>query len=190
MKYGNGEGTMMDDRLNSTTSDELERQLREAEQAQAEADAAVQRAATERAEAEATQQRILEEHAARRQEWAQNVLDSYDADLAAAEAAIRENSDRFADLAVRDLAAAVKAYMAWSEASLRHYALQVRVATVAPELGLEATPGEVLNPPPFSQALDAAIELYVAEASARIRDEMAAEVEDRPERPRAQPGAA
>jgi hypothetical protein len=91
---------------------------------------------------------------------------------------------------VRDLAAAVNAYMAWSEASLRHYALQVRVATVAPELGLEATPGEVLSPPPFSQALDAAIELYVAEASARIRDEMAAEVEDRPERTTAQPGAA
>jgi hypothetical protein len=180
----------MDDRRTSTASDELERQLQAAEQAQADADAAVRRAATERAEAEATQQRILEEHAARRQEWAQNVLDTYDADLAAAEAAIRENSDRFADLAVRDLAAAVNAYMAWSEASLRHYALQVRVATVAPELGLEATPGEVRSPPPFSQALDAAIELYVAEASARIRDEMATEVEDRPERTTAQPGAA
>jgi chromosome segregation ATPase len=179
-----------EDRRISTASDELQRQLQEAERAQADADAAVQRAATERAEAEATQQRILEEHAARRQEWAQNVLDSYDADLAAAEAAIRENSDRFVELAVRDLAAAVKAYMAWSEASLRHYALQVRVATVAPELGLEATPGERLSPPPFSQALDAAIELYVAEASARIRDEMAAEVEDRPERTTAQPGPA
>ena len=38
MKYGNGEGTMRDDQRNSTTSDELERQLREAEQAQADAD--------------------------------------------------------------------------------------------------------------------------------------------------------
>jgi hypothetical protein len=162
-----------EDRRTGTASDELQQQLREAEQAQADADAAVQRAATERAEAEATQQRILEEHAARRQEWAQNVLDTYDADLAAAEAAIRDSSDRFAELAVRDLAAAVKAYMAWSEASLRHYALQVRVATVAPD-----------------RALDAAIELYVAEASARIRDEMAAEVEDRPGRPTAHPGPA
>jgi hypothetical protein len=177
-----------EDRRNSTASGELERQLQEAEQAQADADAAVQRAATQRAEAEATQQRILEEHAARREEWAQNVLDTYDVDLAA-EAAIRDSSDRFAELAVRDLAAAVNAYMAWSEASLRHYALQVRVATVAPELGLEATPGERLSPPPFSQALDAAIELYVAEGSARIRDEMAAEVEDRPGRTATQPGA-
>ena len=175
---------------NADETSDLQRQLREADQAQAEAEAAVQRAATERAEAEATQQRILEEHAARRQEWAQNVLDTYDADLAAAEAAIRDNSDRFAELAVRDLQAAVGAYMAWSEASLRHYALQVRVATVAPELGLEATPGERLSPPPFSQALDAAIELYVTEASVRIRDEMAAEVEDRPGRTTTQPGAA
>ena len=39
----------------------------------------MQRAATERAEAEATQQRILEEHAARREAWAQNVLDTHDA---------------------------------------------------------------------------------------------------------------
>ena len=92
----------MDDRRTSTASDELERQVQEAEQAQADADAAVQRAATERAEAEATQQRVLEEHAARREEWAQNVLDTYDADLAAAEAAIRENSDRFADPEVHD----------------------------------------------------------------------------------------
>ena len=175
---------------NADETSDLQRQVREADQAQAEAEAAVRRAATERAEAEATQQRILEEHAARRQQWAQNVLDTYDADLAAAEAAIRDNSDRFADLAVRDLQAAVGAYLAWSEGSLRHYALQVRVATVAPELGLEATPGERLSPPPFSQALDAAIELYVAEASAQIRDEMAAEVEGRPGRTTAQPGAA
>lgn len=174
----------------STARDELERQVREAEQAQADADAAVQRAASERAEAEATQQRVLEEHAARRQAWAQDVLDTYDADLAAAEAAIRDTSDRFADLAGRDLAAVAAAYMAWSAASLRHDALQVRVATVAPELGLEATPGAVLSPPPFSQALDAAIELYVAAASARIRDEMAAEVDDRPRRTTAQAGAA
>ncbi|MDQ3227415.1 MAG: hypothetical protein M3Q50_12380 [Chloroflexota bacterium] len=163
---------------NAELDSELERQMREADQAQAEAETAMQRAATERAEAEEAQRRALEEHAARREAWAQNVIDSYDADLAAAETAIRDSSDRFADLAVRDVAAAVGAYIAWSEASLRHYALQVRVATVAPELGLEATPGERLSPPPFSQALDAAIDLHVAAASARIRDEMAAQVEN------------
>jgi hypothetical protein len=42
MKYGNGEGTIMNDRRTSTASDELERQLQEAEQAQADADAAGQ----------------------------------------------------------------------------------------------------------------------------------------------------
>ncbi len=174
---------------NADEASDLQRQVREAEQAQADAEAAVQRAAAERAEAEATQQRILEEHAARRQEWAQNVLDTYDADLAAA----RRPSVTTAT-ALPSLRCGISRLL-WSlhglvGGSLRHYALQVRVATVAPELGLEATPGERLSPPPFSQALDAAIELYVAEASARIRDEMAAEVEDRPGRTTTQPGAA
>jgi hypothetical protein len=163
---------------NADETSDLQRQLREAEQAQADADAAIQRAATERAEADAAHRRALEEQAARRQAWAQNVVDTYEADLAAAEAAIRDNSDRFADLAVRDLAQGVAAYLAWSEASLRHYALQVRVATVAPTLGLEATPGERLSPPPFSDALDAAIELHIAALSAQIRDEMAEAVDN------------
>ena len=39
-----------------------------------------------------------------------------------------------------------------------------------------------ISPPPFSQALDAAIKLYVTMASARIHDEIAAEVGDRPAR--------
>jgi hypothetical protein len=162
---------------------ELSRQLQEAEQAQAEAEAAAHRAARERAEAEEAQRRDVERRAERRRAWAQGIVDAYDADLAAAEAAIREQSERFADLAGSDLSMALAAYMAWSEASLRHYAVQVRVATVAPELGLDATPGEQLSPPPFTEALDAAIDLHVAAASARIRSEMAADLEDAPDVP-------
>jgi hypothetical protein len=64
---------------------------------------------------------------------------------------------------------------------LRHYAVQVRVATVAPELGLEATPGEQLSPPPFTEALDAAIALHVAAVSARVRDEMADQFTESPD---------
>lgn len=162
--------------------DELARQLQEAEQAQAEAEAAAQRAARERAEAEAAQRRDVERRAERRRAWAQGIVDSYDADLAAAEAAIRQQSERFADLAGSDLPAAIAAYMAWSEASLRHYALQERVAAVAPEVGLEATPGDRLMPPPFSEALDAAIALHVDVTSQRIRTELAAEAEAAPGR--------
>lgn len=162
--------------------EELARQLQEAEQAQAEAEAAAQRAARERAEAEEAQRRDVERRAERRRAWAQGIVDSYDADLAAAEAAIREQSERFADLAGNDLPAALAAYLAWSEASLRHYALQERVATVAPEVGLQATPGDRLMPPPFSEALDAAIALHVDVASQRIRNELAAEFEAAPGR--------
>jgi hypothetical protein len=163
-------------------SDELARQLREAEQAQAEADAAARRATQERTEAEEAQRRDVERRAERRRAWAQGIVDSYDADLTAAEAAIREQSERFADLAGSDLPAALAAYLAWSEASLRHYALQERVAAVAPEVGLMATPGDQLSPPPFSEALDAAIALHVEVAAQRIRDELAAEAEAAPGR--------
>lgn len=156
---------------------ELARQLREAELAQAEAEAAAQRAALERAEAVEAQRRDVERRAERRRAWAQGIVDSYDADLTAAEATIREQSERFADLAGSDLSAALAAYVAWSEASMRHYALQERVAAVAPELGLDATPGDQLTPPPFSEALDAAIALHLQVASQRILDEMAAESE-------------
>jgi len=159
----------------SQTSD-LERELREAEEAQAEAEAAVQRAAAARAEAESAQRRAREEQEVRRRAWAQSVVDAYDTDLGAAETAIRDASDRFAEAAVRDFSATVAAYMEWTEASLRHYALQVRVAAVAPVVGLEATPGERLSPPPFSQALDAAIDLHIAAISGRIRDEAADEI--------------
>lgn len=160
--------------------DELARQIQEAEEAQAEAEAAAQRAAQERAEAEEAQRRDIQRRAERRRAWAQGIVDSYETDLTAAEAAIREQSERFADLAGGDLPAALAAYLAWSEASLRHYALQERVAAVAPEVGLEATPGDRLMPPPFSEALDAAIALHVDVAAQRIRAELAAESEPPP----------
>jgi hypothetical protein len=166
----------MESRAGMSQTSDLERELREAEEAQADAEAALQRAAVARAEAESAQQRAREEQEANRREWAQSVVDAYDTDLAAAEAAIREASDRFAQAAVRDIAAAIAAYMDWTEASLRHYTVQVRVATVAPLVGLEATPGERLSPPPFSQALDAAIDLHAAALSGRIRDEAADEI--------------
>jgi hypothetical protein len=171
---GKGASTTME----SQTSD-LQRELREAEEAQAEAEAAMQRASMARAEAEAAQRRAREEQEAGRRAWAQSVVDAYDTDLATAEGAIRDASDRFAEAAVRDISTAVGAYLEWAEASLRHYTLQVRVATVAPLLGLEATPGEQLSPPPFSQALDAAIELHIAALSGRIRDEAADEIRTR-----------
>jgi hypothetical protein len=169
----------MENQPSRNQTSDLERELREAEEAQAEAAAAMQRAATARAEAEAAQRRAREEQEASRRAWAQGVVDTYDTDLANAESAIRDASDRFAEATVRDISAAVAAYLEWAEASLRHYTLQVRVATVAPLLDLQATPGERLNPPPFSQALDAAIDLHIAALSGRIRDEAADEIRTR-----------
>jgi hypothetical protein len=174
-----GEFKTMERQSGTGQTSDLEREMREAEEAQAEAEAALQRAAMARSEAEAAQRRAREEQEANRRAWAQGVVDAYDTDLANAETAIRDASDRFAEAAVRDVSTAVVAYLDWAEASLRHYTLQVRAATVAPLVGLEATPGERLNPPPFSQAMDAAIELHVAALSGRIRDEAADEIRTR-----------
>ena len=156
---------------------DVERELREAQEAQAEAEAAAQRAAAARAEAEAAQRHAREQAEAERRAWAESVVASYDDDLAAAETSLHEAADRFATAAVQDLSAAVGAYVAWAEASIRHYTLQVRAATVAPTLGYEASPPEHAGPPPFSAALDEAIDRHVAAVSARARDEAAAEID-------------
>jgi hypothetical protein len=174
-----GRSTAMEGQSRTNQTSDLARELREAEEAQAEAEAALRRAAEARAEAESAQRRAQEEQEASRRAWSQGVVDAYDTDLAAAESTIRDASDRFAEAVVRDIDAAVAAYMEWTEASLRHYTLQVRVAAVAPLVGLEATPGERLSPPPFSRALDAAIDLHVAALSGRIRDEAADEISNR-----------
>lgn len=155
---------------------DLARELREAEEAQAEAEAAVRRAASARSEAEEAQRRARAEHEVRRRAWAQSVVDSYDADLTAAETAIRDASERFAEVAAKDLSAAVAAYLAWAEAAARHYALQARIAAVAPVVDMEATPAERLNPPPFSQALDVVLDRHTAAISAKILDETAADI--------------
>lgn len=169
----------MENRPEAGQLSEVERELREAEQAQAEAEAAAQRAAAARAEADAARQRAAQEQEERRRRWAQEVVDRYDADLTAAEDAVRAASERFGEAAVRDLPGALTAYLAWAEATLRHYALQVRVESVAPVLDLAASPAQRLPLPPFSEALDAAIGRHVAAVSARIRDEAAAEIRER-----------
>ena len=155
---------------------DIERIMSEAEAAQAEAEAAARRAEALAAQAEQARRRAFEEQEARRRGWAQQVVDAYDADLAAAEQSIQEASDRFATVAVEDPAAAIEAYLAWAEAAIRHYTLQVRVAAVAPVLNLEASEPVHLAPPPFSQALDEAIARRVGELSTRARDEAAAEI--------------
>ena len=154
----------------------LEAVLSEAQQARTDAEAAARRAEELGAEADAARQRLAQEHQQRRRAWAQGVVDAYETDLGAADAALAAARDRFATAAVGEAGGATAAYLAWAEEAARHYTLQVRAATVAPELGLEASPAEYAGPPPFSQALDAAIDAKVAARSQQIRDEAAAEI--------------
>ena len=155
---------------------DIERILSEATKAQAEAEAAAQRAADLKAQAEAARQRAAEEQAARQRRWAQQVIDGYDADLIAAERAVQDASDRFAATVVDDLPAAVTAYSAWAEAALAHYTLQARAAAVAPILDLEASEPIHAVPPPFSEALDWAVDQHVATLSAKAWSDAQAEL--------------
>ena len=155
---------------------DLERVLGEAEQARQEAEAAARRADELAAQAEAARARAEQEREGRRLAWAQQVVDAYDADLVTVEGRIQAARDRFAAAAVDAPETAVKTYLEWAEAAIGHYTLQIRIGTVAPMLGMEATPPEHAAPPPYSQALDWAIGERVAAMSEKARDAAADEI--------------
>lgn len=136
---------------------DLERATSEAQQAREEAEAATKRATELEAQAQTARERARQEQAERRRQWAQSLIDSYDADISAADAAIQQAQERFKSVAVENLSGAVEAYVAWGEASVRHYTLQLRVAAAAQVLDLAASPAEFVTPPLFSEALDAAL---------------------------------
>lgn len=155
---------------------DLERVLSEAQRAQAEAEAAVRRANELAEEAEQARLRAEREAAERRRAWAQRLVDTYDAEITEADAGIQEAQARFDAAAVQDLPGAVAAYVAWAEAAMRHYGLQIRISAAADILGHEATPPELVQIPPFSDALDAALAGAVSERAAVARQEAEAEL--------------
>ncbi len=156
---------------------DLEKVLSEAQRAREEAEAATRRATELESQAEVAREQARQEREQRRRAWAQGIIDSYDADLTAADRAILAAQERFDAALVDDLPKAVKAYLDWGDAAVRHYVLQVRVGTAAPMLDMEASAPEFASPPPFSQALDQALARRLATLSAEARDRAAAEIE-------------
>ena len=156
---------------------DLEQVLGDAQRAREEAEAAARRAAELEAQAAAAREQARREREERRRAWAQGVVDAYEADLTAADAAILAAQERFEAAAAEDLPGPAAAYLAWGEAAVRHYVLQVRAGTAAPLLGLEASSAEFAAPPPFSQALDRALGERLARLSQQARDAAAAEIE-------------
>jgi hypothetical protein len=155
---------------------DLERVLGEAQKAREEAEAAAQRAADLEAQAESAREQARREREERQRAWAQGIVDSYEADITAADAAIQTAQERFDTAAVENLAGAAEAYLAWGNAAVRHYVLQVRVGTAAPMLNMDVSEAEFASPPPFSQALDQAFGRHLAKISAEARDTTAAEI--------------
>jgi hypothetical protein len=155
---------------------DLERVLSEAQKAREEAEAAIQRAAQLEAQAEEARSQAERERAERQRQWAQHIVDTYDADVSEADMAIQRSHDNFTTVARQDLTKAIDAYMAWGEASLRHYALQVRVSAAAAVLNYDASPPEFVTPPLFSDALDAALASRLVERGEEARQEVQAEL--------------
>jgi hypothetical protein len=150
---------------------DLERVVTEAQQAREEAEAAARRAAELEGQAEIARERARQEEAERRRQWAQRIVDTYDADISAADAAIQQAHEHFNTVAVQNLSGAVEAYTAWGEASMRHYALQLRVSAAAEMLDLGTSPPEFVTPPTFSDALDAALAEALRERTRTVDQE-------------------
>lgn len=154
---------------------DVQRAMDEAKRAR-EAAAAARRAEEMEAQAEAARQRSRQEQEERQRSWAQRAVDSYDADLSTADAAVQSAQAAFEKAVATDLATALTAYLAWGEAASRHYALQVRIGVAAPLVGFDASTPEPIALPPFSQAVDDALQKRLADLSDRARDEIAAEL--------------
>ena len=166
---------------------DLDRALSEAQKAQAEAEAAVRRANELASQAEQARERAEQEAVERRRRWAQQLVDSYDAEITSADEGIQAAQERFDTAAVQDIASAVQAYVAWAEASMRHYGLQIRISAAAGILGHDTTPPELVQIPPFSEALDAALAGAVAQRAAAARQEAEAELARLADAPAATP---
>ncbi len=152
---------------------ELDRVVSEAQHAREEAEAAARRAAELEAQAESARKRARQEEELQQRAWAQKIVDSYDADIGEADAAIQAAQERFKAVVANDPSGAVAAYLEWGQTTMRHYVLQLRVFDAAPLLGMEASPPEFIAPPLFSDALDQSL----AERLGTLADQARAEVQ-------------
>lgn len=155
---------------------DFEKTMAEAQKAREQAEEAMRRASDLEAQANTARERAEQERRAKRRVWAQRLVESYDADIAAADQAIVQAEQRFNAAALEDVPGAVKAYIAWGEATMGHYAVQLRIAAAAPLLDMEATPAEFASPPLFSDALDRALAQHLGSRADAARQEIDAEV--------------
>lgn len=165
-------------------SESLETMLSEAARATAAADAAAAQAVSARTRAEEAQKRAQLEREARRRTWAESVTATYNDDLPAAEAKLAEARTAFKVTAASNPAKSLAAYLAWTRAAFEHVAVQEQFRSAASTLGLTTWNGSaitsptIMTPPPFSEAVDKAIQEHVNGISADVRDAWQARVDD------------
>jgi hypothetical protein len=165
-------------------STSLEMMLAEAAMAEAAASAAALKAQETAERARRAQERAQLEREARRRTWAESVTATYNDDLPAAEAKLREAREAFNVTAVSSPADSLKAYFAWAEAAINYQAVQEQFRSAASVLGLTVWNGTAISstvivmPSPYSEALDAAIQRHVENMSADARDARQARIDD------------
>ncbi len=140
------------------TTSTVDQARRSADQAHAAAAAAQQvfRAAQDRAEAAG--QALQAKRDVARRVWATQITATYQADDQACEQATEQARTQFYRVAATDIANALEAYARWQDALARHAALRQRQQSAAGALGHEYTVMGVGSIPPFSEALDQALE--------------------------------
>ena len=165
-------------------STSLETMLAEAAKAEAAANAAALKAQETAERARRAQERAQLEREARHRTWAESVTVTYNDDLAAAEAKLRDAREAFNVTAVSAPADSLKAYLAWAEAAIEHVAVQEQFRSAASLLGLSTWNGSrissalILMPVPFSEAVDKAIQGHVEGMSADARDARQTKIDD------------
>ncbi len=151
--------------------------IRQAEQAQRQAAEAQEKAARAAQAVKAAQAELRARQERARQEWAQKVAAAYPDDAQQAQRAFDDARTAFYRVAVTDPAQTVAAFGAWQAAYARIHVLSVRMSEAASTLGQPFRAPNVTEIPPFSTAMDHAMDRRLANIVEDLRDAYQAEIQ-------------
>ncbi len=151
--------------------------IRQAEQAQRQAAAAQEKAALAAQAVKAAQAELRARQERARHAWATKVAAAYPEDAHAALQAFEQAQRDFHRIAVTDPAQAVAAFGEWGMAYARLYFLGQRMSEAAAALGQPFTLPNVTEIPPFSTAMDHAMDRRLVNIVEDLRDAYQAELQ-------------
>ena len=160
---------------NMTTT--VEQAIRQADELHATAAAALAAARDAQNRADAAGQVLASKRDAARLAWARRTHAARQSDIADAERTVETARSAFYRIAGQDITKAMLAYMAWQDASARHYATATRHESAANTVGSDFVRPFTLTVPPFSVALDGALATRHVNVNADALDVWQAELQ-------------